>query len=139
LRASALVAAYLVERGPPLRIAQPQPETRGHRGEPAEGLPATDAGAGRGQPAPTIEGLKIPGVWVTASSDLCTANDREVAREKFTACVNGSGSMPDRLGRPDVPVDIAYRVFQWPEPATGLAPAALLALIAGFRVTPVTG
>ena len=47
--------------------------------------------------------------------------------------------MPDRLGRPDLPVDIAYRVFQRLEPATCLAPAALLALIAGFRVTRVTG
>jgi hypothetical protein len=95
---------------------------------------------------PTIEGLKIPGAWVTASSDLRTANDQEVAREKYAACVNGSfDGMPDCLGRLNLHVDIAYHPagrywpFQWLESAFSLVLAALLALIAGFRVTRVTG
>jgi hypothetical protein len=52
--------------------------------------------------------------------------------------------MPDRLGRLNLHVDIAYQPpgrywsFQWLESALYLALAALLALIAGFRVTRVT-
>jgi hypothetical protein len=94
---------------------------------------------------PTIEGLKIPGAWVIASSELRTANDQEIAREKYTACVGGSfDGMPDCLGRLNLHVDIAYQpagrywAFQWLESALYLALAALLAAIAGFRVMRVT-
>jgi hypothetical protein len=95
---------------------------------------------------PTIGGLKIPGAWVISNSDLRTANDRRVAQEKYAACVNGPfEGIPECLGRLNLHVDIAYQpadrywAFQWLEAATYLALAALLALIAGFRVTRVTG
>jgi hypothetical protein len=95
---------------------------------------------------PVIEGLKIPGGWVISTSRLRTANDRDVAQEKYAACVNGSfDGMPDCLGRLNLHVDMVYQpagrywTFQWLEAAAYLALAALLALIAGFRVTRVTG
>jgi hypothetical protein len=95
---------------------------------------------------PTIEGLKIPGAWVTSASVLRTANDQEIAREKYAACVNGSfDGMPECLARLNLHVDIAYQpvsrywAFQWLETALYLVLAALLAAIAGFRVTRVTG
>jgi hypothetical protein len=53
--------------------------------------------------------------------------------------------MPDCLGRLNLHVDIAYQPagrywpFQWLESAFYLLLAALLALIAGFRVTRATG
>ncbi|MEV6847806.1 transmembrane transport protein [Actinoplanes sp. NPDC051411] len=95
---------------------------------------------------PTIGGLKIPGAWVISNSDLRTANDQRVAQEKYAECVNGPfDGIPECLGRLNLHVDIAYQpagrywAFQWLETAAYLVLAALLALIAGFRVTRVTG
>jgi hypothetical protein len=94
---------------------------------------------------PSIEGLKIPGAWVTAGSPLRTADGRQIAQERYAACIaEPLDRMPDCLGRLNLHVDIAYQPagrywpFQWLESAFYLALAALLALIAGFRVTRVT-
>ena len=95
---------------------------------------------------PTISGLKIPGAWVISNSDLRTADGRRVAQERYSACVGGSfDTMPDCLGALRLHVDIAYQpadrywAFQRLESALYLALAGLLALIAAFRVTRVTG
>jgi hypothetical protein len=95
---------------------------------------------------PTIEGLKIPGGWVTSTSALRTPNGQEIAQTRYAACVNGSfDAMPDCLGALDLHVDIAYQpagrywAFQWLESALYLALAAALALIAATRVGRVTG
>jgi hypothetical protein len=95
---------------------------------------------------PTISGLKIPGGWVTSSSDLRTADGRRIAQERYAACVGGSfDAMPDCLGALRLHVDIAYQPadrywpFQGLESAVYLALAGLLALIAARRVTRVAG
>jgi hypothetical protein len=95
---------------------------------------------------PTISGLKIPGGWVIANSDLRTPDGRRVAQERYAACVGGSfDAMPDCLGALHLHVDIAYQpagrywAFQWLESALYLALAAVLALIAARRVTRATG
>jgi hypothetical protein len=94
---------------------------------------------------PSIEGLKIPGAWVTAASALRTADGRPITQERYAGCVaEPLDRMPDCLGRLNLRVDIAYQPagrhwpFQWLESAFYLVLAVLLALIAGFRVTRVT-
>lgn len=95
---------------------------------------------------PTIAGLKIPGAWVSTSSDLRTADGRRVAQERYAACIGGGfDGMPDCLGRLNLHVDVAYQpagrywAFQWLEAGLFLAAAALLALVAAHRVSRATG
>jgi hypothetical protein len=94
---------------------------------------------------PSIEGLKIPGAWVTADSTLRTPDGRQIAQERYAGCIaEPLDRMPDCLGRLNLHVDVAYQPpgrywpFQWLESALYVALAVLLALIAGFRVGRVT-
>jgi hypothetical protein len=94
---------------------------------------------------PVISGLAVPGAWVTASSELRTADGRRIAQPGYASCVGGSfDAMPDCLGALRLHVDVAYQpgsrypIFQALECVLYLALAGLLGLLALVRVTRVT-
>jgi hypothetical protein len=90
---------------------------------------------------PTIAGLKVPGAWVTSSSDLLTSNGQPVDTTAYGKCVSGAiDAAADCLAKLDLHVRITYQpmdrywTFQWLESALFLGVALLLAGLGMGRI-----
>jgi len=90
---------------------------------------------------PTISGLRIPGAWVTSSSELLASSGKPVDQAKYDACIGaGFDTVADCLAGLDLHVDITYQPvgrywsFQWLESALFVGLAALLAAFGLRRI-----
>jgi ABC-type transport system involved in multi-copper enzyme maturation permease subunit len=90
---------------------------------------------------PTISGLKIPGAWVIATSELLTPDGRTVGTGAYGACTQGAPeAAAECLGRLNLHVEVEYQplerywTFQWLETAVFLGLAVLLTAFGRWRI-----
>ncbi|MFG2039307.1 transmembrane transport protein [Dactylosporangium sp. NPDC048998] len=99
--------------------------------------------------APVVRGIEVPGAWVTATSELLTADGRPLDPRAFDDCLMRApktgatgtfGDISPCLAAHDLHLDIAYQPndrfwrFQYLETALYLSVAALLAGFALWRI-----
>jgi hypothetical protein len=91
---------------------------------------------------PTVDGLSVPGGWVTGTSALLTAGGAPLDRAAYRRCVTdpGSGGTVACLTHLDLHVEVAYHpgdrywTFQWIESAFYLLLGGLLAAVGLWRI-----
>ncbi|HEV7963234.1 MAG TPA: ABC transporter permease subunit [Actinoplanes sp.] len=90
---------------------------------------------------PTISGLKIPGAWVTSSSELLTSSGQPIDQNKYGECTSGAfDAAADCLGKLNLHVDITYQpidrywTFQWLESALFIGLSVLLVAFGMWRI-----
>ncbi|WP_433058480.1 ABC transporter permease subunit [Dactylosporangium sp. CS-033363] len=112
---------------------------------------AIDAAHGLGTlgSAPVLQGIEVPGAWVTSVSELLTSDGRPLDPRIFDDCLmrapktGATGTFGDSspcLAAHDLHLDIAYQpndrfwTFQWLETALWLALTAALFALALWRI-----
>jgi hypothetical protein len=89
----------------------------------------------------SIEGLRIPDVWVVSTSKLLTPDGRPIDQKRYQGCLSGAfDASAQCLANLDLHVEATYHPasrywhFQWLESAIFLALSVLLAVVGLWRI-----